>query len=111
MRKNPEAKNTYSINFYGGGDSGAIEDNEFGWNGEDKNITLSDGRTSTISNFIGDFVYEQIQSTGVDWYNNEGGCGECFLELRENPKPLAILSLEVNYYEMELVEQEKIKII
>ena len=109
-RKDPEAKLTFDIEFWGGGDSGAIEQNDFGWNGSGKLIQLANGKTETIDTFIENFAYSHIESSGIDWYNNSGGGGSMQIELTNGDKPKAIFTLSVNYYEMVLETKSEIEI-
>ena len=110
LRKNPEAKLTFDIEFWGGGDSGAIEENEFGWNGENKLIQKPNGETVSIMTFIEDFAYSHIESSGIDWYNNSGGGGTMQIELTNGDKPKAIFTLSVNYNEMVLKKVSEIEL-
>lgn len=105
QRSNPDATLNFNIQFWGGGDSGSIEDVESGCDTIlGKRVQMEDGTSKPVQGVIEDFAYHFIESSGVDWYNNEGGGGSMQLLLTEEPEPKAIFTLEVNYNELELRE-------
>ena len=109
-RKNPDCNLSFTLRFWGGGDSGSIEDIEAGCDILDKLIALPDGTSETVRSLLESFAYRFIDASGVDWYNNEGGGGSMELKLEELPVPKAIFDLSVNYYEMVLKPHMEIKL-
>jgi len=109
-RKNPECSLDFKIEFWGGGDSGSIEDIQSGCDILQKLVTLPDGRDETVQRLIEAFAYRFIDASGVDWYNNEGGFGSMELRLEEEPEPKAIFDLDVNYYEKVLKPHTEINL-
>ena len=73
------------IQFQGGGDDGEIEND----------ITIN-GSSERVPKLIEDMVYEWLMSTGIDWYNNEGGQGS-FIFVPNNGE--IILEIGQNYEE------------
>lgn len=61
------------IDFNGGGDSGYIEDNIYGTNGDDQSVSQIDDNGELDA-----FLYRVLDNYG-DWYNNEGASG--YIEL------------------------------
>jgi hypothetical protein len=109
-RKNPECSLDFRLEFWGGGDSGSIEDIQSGCDILEKLVTLPDGTNETVQRVIEAFAYRFIDASGVDWYNNEGGFGSMELRLEEEPEPKAIFDLDVNYYEKVLKSHTKINL-
>lgn len=71
--------------FQGGGDSGALDD-----------YMEINGSDEKISPLLENMLYQWLEETGIDWYNNEGGQGSFLF----NPKNSEIiLEIEVNYEE------------
>jgi len=100
------------IRFDGAGDSGAIEEIIISKNDEPiqveaeldwsvKKSFFQDGkwvdeiRTTTMSvvTALEIYCYDELEKTGVDWYNNDGGFGEMEIDFTSNP---ATVKLEVN---------------
>jgi hypothetical protein len=73
------------IQFQGGGDDGEIEND----------ITIN-GSSERVPKLIEDMVYEWLMSTGIDWYNNEGGQGSFIFRPRHSE---IVLNIEQNYEE------------
>jgi hypothetical protein len=73
------------IKFQGGGDDGEIE-NEIEINGS----------LERVPKLIEDMVYEWLMSTGIDWYNNEGGQGSFIFRPRHSE---IVLNIEQKYEE------------
>jgi hypothetical protein len=71
--------------FNGGGDSGALDDFMY-INGSDKKIP----------ELIEDMLYEWLEETDIDWYNNEGGQGSFIFRPRHSE---IILTIGQNYEE------------
>jgi hypothetical protein len=69
--------------FNGGGDSGALDDFMY-INGSDKKIP----------ELIEDMLYEWLEETDIDWYNNEGGQGSFIFRPRHSE---IVLNLQQNY--------------
>jgi hypothetical protein len=73
------------VHFSGGGDSGQIDDISFfkeeteGGREQvtsfETTFTTEEGKTSTVVSVIEDHVYEALDASCVDWYNNDGGYG------------------------------------
>jgi hypothetical protein len=71
--------------FQGGGDSGALDSHMY-----------INGSSENIPTLIEDMLYNWLEDTNVDWYNNEGGQGSFIF----SPKDSTIyLNLEQNYEE------------
>ena len=105
------------IEFSGSGDSGSIQSVEVR-DGYGNKIDLSDHKldwvttrstykdgkwveTSTpevkeLGTVIEQVAYAAIESTGLDWYNNEGGQGEFTIDLTTSP-PTIDLEIGINY--------------
>ena len=47
-------------------------------------IKTSKDEETTLDAAVEDFIYRLLESTGHDWYNNEGGQGEVSIEVTEN---------------------------
>jgi hypothetical protein len=109
-RKNPECKLDFMVEFWGGGDSGSIEDIQAGCDILRKLVTLPDGRNESVQSVLESFAYRFIDASGVDWYNNDGGFGSMSIRLEEEPEPKAIFDLDVNYYEKVLKPHTKINL-
>lgn len=73
------------IQFQGGGDDGEIEND----------ITIN-GSSERVPKLIEDMVYEWLTSTGIDWYNNEGGQGNFTFIPKDSQ---IVLYVEQNYEE------------
>ena len=73
------------VKFSGGGDDGSL-DSDMYINGEVKNIP----------SLIKDMLYEWLNETDIDWYNNDGGQGS-FIFIPKDSE--IILNLEQNYEE------------
>lgn len=74
--------------FSGGGDSGSIDDF---WIEFPAGHTVSDETKDKLKKTFEKFVYKWLESTGVDWYNNDGGQGEVTIDLSSFP-----VSIEAN---------------
>ena len=87
------------VTFDGCGDSGSISDVCFEGAAFDADAAtievvamrrqFTDGRwvaervvePKTVREAIMDIVYEYLEETGVDWYNNDGGFGDCIIDV------------------------------
>jgi hypothetical protein len=61
-----------SIDFYGSGDEGSIEDVTF---------TPADVADEALKQDVTDWAYSFLDATGIDWYNNDGGGGTISFDL------------------------------
>lgn len=121
------------VSFSGGGDSGAVDDvslldqngkvidiagAELEWEetssyhdaeaGEWK--TRSTTTMMALDKILTQVTYDALETTQLDWYNNEGGQGTLHIDLTEEP-PAIELSVEVNYihtenHEFDMTEEE-----
>jgi len=71
--------------FQGGGDSGALDD-----------YMEINGSDEKISPLLENMLYQWLENTGIDWYNNEGGQGSFLFDPKNSE---IILEIEVNYEE------------
>jgi hypothetical protein len=71
--------------FQGGGDSGALDD-----------YMEINGSDEKISPLLENMLYQWLEETGIDWYNNEGGQGSFLFDPKNSE---IILEIEVNYEE------------
>jgi hypothetical protein len=62
---------TVHISFYGGGDSGSIEEV----------IVDGDIYNGDLDEEIQDWAHKLLEGTGVDWYNNDGGHGNIEIDV------------------------------
>lgn len=105
------------IEFSGSGDSGSIQSVEVR-DGYGNKISLAgrkldwvtttsvykDGKwvetsmpeTKELGDILEQVAYAAIETTGLDWYNNEGGQGEFTIDLRTSP-PTIDLEIGINY--------------
>lgn len=109
------------VEFAGSGDSGSIENVAvLDYNGAKVDLTghkldwvttsstYKDGKwveTSTpevkeLGAIIEQVAYAAIESTGLDWYNNEGGQGEFTIDFVTSP-PTIDLEIGINYTQTE----------
>ena len=71
--------------FQGCGDSGALDD-----------YMEINGSDEKISPLLENMLYQWLEETGIDWYNNEGGQGSFLFDPKNSE---IILEIEVNYEE------------
>lgn len=96
---------TVTIRFSGGGDSGQVDDIQYDpplkeadkitFQIEKKShfydadleefIPQTSQVTVNLEEALDQFAMEWAESTGVDWYNNEGGCGSVTIDLTQTP--------------------------
>ena len=107
------------VSFSGGGDSGNIDNAElldsddkpidlkgaeFEWESEesyhdpdaDKWRMRSIVETMPLNDILVKITEDALESTSLDWYNNEGGQGALTIDLTTTP-PSIELSVEINY--------------
>ena len=93
------------IRFDGAGDSGAIED-IFVFKGDEriaelctpiyralKDVDKQEHQVKAELDWLETYCYDELEKTGIDWYNNDGGFGEMEIDFTSNP---ATVKLEVN---------------
>ncbi len=103
------------VSFEGCGDDGAIHDitftpslspelEELQIDYQTASRAFSDGKwlwhsiekTGPVQDVIEKLTYEFLETTQVDWYNNEGGFGKLVIDTKEES---VSLDVNVNYYE------------
>jgi hypothetical protein len=89
---------TVNINFDGSGDSGQINYIHF-------NPDIND--EDNLRDRIEEFAEQLLQSTGVDWYNNEGGFGEINIDVQNKTYNFEV-NQRIEAYELAASGQEKI---
>lgn len=67
------------ISFSGYSDNGSIDDINL------KNVAGEDVNNETIRKQVEEWTWTFLESTGVDWYNNEGGQGAIEFDMRTVP--------------------------
>lgn len=86
-----------TVTFYGGGDSGGIEYTDAQSSGKDVSAQLKDlthcGQRVLLA--LEDLAYDDVNASGVDWYNNDGG--KCHWALYKENDAWRV-SLEVHQY-------------
>ena len=107
------------VSFSGGGDSGNIDNAElldaegnridlkgaeFEWESEESYHDPEEGKwrmrsvveTMPLNDILVKITEDALESTDLDWYNNEGGQGALTIDLTTTP-PSIELSVEINY--------------
>lgn len=72
-----------TVGFSGSSDDGAIQDISITYQGKEPND--SPDEDEDLRKEIEDWSYDYLESTGVDWINNEGGDGEIEFDLTNVP--------------------------
>jgi len=111
------------VSFSGGGDSGNIDDAElldaegnpidlkgaeFEWESEESYHDLEEGKwrmrsvveTLPLNDILVKITEDALESTDLDWYNNDGGQGQLSIDLTKTP-PSIELEVGVNYVHTE----------
>jgi hypothetical protein len=91
--------------FSGGGDEGNVEAAAIEWiDNQDKTKTLSAEDREWLSNLEIDennVIESIINTTGIDWWNNDGGCGSLLIDVQKRQ-----VVLNIGVYEQKLIEDE-----
>lgn len=85
--------NYIHIDFAGSGDSGSIETIMVGRTGTDDKEEVQ--FNSDLHTEISDWAYSYLESTNIDWYNNDGGQGEIEIDMSQPPFMFSC-SIDVN---------------
>lgn len=119
------AKQVY-VFFQGGGDDGQIEDVYYiDVHGDRKDIpsdmiswtTMTygsqqpDTRQTKLYDVLEDLCSRALDSTGLDWYNNEGGQGNFIIDFTESPPKIelqvGINTMSTEDYSYDMNEEEE----
>lgn len=105
-----------SVDFSGGGDSGAIEGVHLTANGAEVDssipivwpkessafsedagrwVRVVQEQSMPVKDVIEALTYKCLDYAGLDWYNNEGGSGTFYIDLTQNP-PEIQLDVSIN---------------
>lgn len=101
-----------TVNFAGSGDSGSIHDIyvDIGLSLQEHEIEFVEPRdvymdgsykkrytrkSTSLYDALKTFTYDQLEGTGLDWYNNDGGQGTLEIDLSADP-PAIRLDVEIN---------------
>lgn len=110
----------------GGGDSGSIDTLTFTKDGVDlpfkaddeisylksirdwqTKVVMTSEITTTLKASIEDLVYAEVEATGIDWFNNEGGFFAFCLDVKNGDYTL---SVDINVMDSSVVHDEEISL-